>query len=417
MEYFRDVVSLCQSIGIDIKQTVSCLIGGLPAHLQPNADTVDWKTPTEPYNRFLSKLDARTTEGSSTSHKRPSPRSRPHPSPRRHQQNRSHPFQGPSTRLSFHEQGRRRDKRTTDDVESRRLSGSDLKRCFNCQEVGHISRNCPRSRTNDVCRLCKERGHYAERCPKRRDVKPRFDLQRINVLQMSVPGYRKWGVTPEGNGLSVYLDTGSECNVISSECVKRIGLQTKPVQATLSGFGGGRTDANRQTQLVVTVDRCQLTVDAVIASIHLPNVDLLIGQPVLNDGHTHMEVKGQEVTLSCSTDQEAQAEMDVQLERELHLGPGATRMALVRLLGRHQGETTIPARILDDHRQPLAMSNVRFHSDSDQATVRLTNLSQSEVTICEGTSLTEVHRRKAPENNEVEDGRMLRKLDGSAVRY
>ncbi|XP_049821740.1 uncharacterized protein LOC126265265 [Aethina tumida] len=203
----------------------------------------------------LSKLDARSTEDSSTSHERPSPRSRPHPSPRRHQQNRSHPFQGPSTRLSFHEPGRRRDKRTTDDVEPRRLSGSDLKRCFNCQEVGYISRNCPRSRTNDVCRLCKERGHYAKRCPKRRDVKPRFDLQRINVLQMSVPGYRKWGVTPEGNGLSVYLDTGSECNVISPECVKRIGLQTQPVQATLSGFGGGRTDANRQTQLVVTVDR------------------------------------------------------------------------------------------------------------------------------------------------------------------
>lgn len=45
----------------------------------------------------------------------------------------------------------------------------DQKRCYNCQEFGHVQRNCPKNNKNKVlrCYTCNEPGHKQNLCPKR----------------------------------------------------------------------------------------------------------------------------------------------------------------------------------------------------------------------------------------------------------
>lgn len=92
-EYYRDMVRLCRTMGADDKQIVSCLIGGLPMHLQPAAYVIKCEAPNQLYNRFLSKLDARAAGASSILREGLPLLPHPQPVPRRFQRSRGRLFQ------------------------------------------------------------------------------------------------------------------------------------------------------------------------------------------------------------------------------------------------------------------------------------------------------------------------------------
>lgn len=396
-DYYRDVVRLCEGMGTTPEQTVSCLIGELPPHLQANADVLECSTPRELFNKLLSKLDARvSTPGVKT---RQQPRETlPTPRPQR-------PYlaPGPSRGVLTPRLGPTAGRGTHPaplSSQPRPGPSSSERRCFNCQQLGHVGRDCPVGRRDDVCRYCKEVGHFKNNCPNKPGARPYPQPPRRNVsaVSMSVPGYKKLAVTPEGSGLTAYLDTGSEFNIITPGCVSRLGLETSPTNVDMAGFGGSSTTARRKTQLKLTLDRCQLTVDAVVAELHLPQVDLLIGQPILNGGTVHLRVTGDKVVVEDIL--EGTAAMEIQpkahqlrLVHEVKLGPYCARLALVHVPGRYRGEPVkeVPARILQGDRQPVAMSKVTFNPRSDTAEVFLTNMTPTEVTFQEGAVLAKAY--------------------------
>jgi hypothetical protein len=56
-------------------------------------------------------------------------------------------------------------------VDSERVErgkNTDTRVCHNCNEEGHISRNCPQNKESrkDTCYVCGSTGHFARNCPK-----------------------------------------------------------------------------------------------------------------------------------------------------------------------------------------------------------------------------------------------------------
>lgn len=91
-------------------------------------------------------------------------------------------------------------------------------RCFRCQSLGHMIRDCPKPPT--VCTYCRKRGHLQEKCFKKvNDSKKMFT---VAGNQGELPH-----VLAKLNGTTVrfLIDTGSSLSVLSNRLINRLGLQ------------------------------------------------------------------------------------------------------------------------------------------------------------------------------------------------
>lgn len=154
-EYYGDVVHLCETVGATNEQIMSCLIKGLPTSLQDKADTLECAKPVELYNRLLSKLDADR-------------------SPQVKSRRELEECNSDVERVVHRKRGGRSE---VEDNGSRCQTKQDPRRCYNCQELGHLGRNCTKGRNDSTCRFCKEKGHLKSNCPQLRRGKP-YDKPR-----------------------------------------------------------------------------------------------------------------------------------------------------------------------------------------------------------------------------------------------
>ena len=49
----------------------------------------------------------------------------------------------------------------------RRRNRTRSRRCFNCGEEGHLSADCPEPPGNTKCYICKKEGHISRDCPEK----------------------------------------------------------------------------------------------------------------------------------------------------------------------------------------------------------------------------------------------------------
>jgi hypothetical protein len=80
----------------------------------------------------------------------------------------------------------------------------------------------------------------------------------------------------------VYLDTGSEVNVMSDMCAKNLRMSPKPKQTVLRGFGGASIECSTECEFVLKIDGLALDTSAVLTTADMGDVDLIVGQPVIN---------------------------------------------------------------------------------------------------------------------------------------
>ena len=105
----------------------------------------------------------------------------------------------------------------------------------------------------------------------------------VRLINPNNSGYRKVACGANGEHILVYLDTGSEFNIITLACVQRMQVSgIRPSTTVLWGFGGGSVSGVGEITLGITIDGVALNVDAFVVECGLSDVDLLLGQPALN---------------------------------------------------------------------------------------------------------------------------------------
>lgn len=92
--------------------------------------------------------------------------------------------------------------------------------CYNCQELGHFSRDCQK--------------------PRKRFGRPSQDYLVPKVSRISLN--RSSGLIPnalvDGQNINVFCDLGSECSTIKFDIVKKFDWKFENYKTKLSGFGG-----------------------------------------------------------------------------------------------------------------------------------------------------------------------------------
>ncbi|XP_046468075.1 uncharacterized protein [Neodiprion pinetum] len=130
-------------------------------------------------------------------------------------------------------------------------------RCFRCNEVGHMSRQCPKVKEETV-----------------------KNVRSIGVEQKS-GDMRLHDAILDGTLLRSYIDGGSECVTLKKSETDKMQLHLQPTDVVLRGYGGGEVRPYGTTKANMRIDLAEGQVDVLVVPDEIQGVPLIVGQPFL----------------------------------------------------------------------------------------------------------------------------------------
>lgn len=305
-KYFHDKMSLLKKCNLEGDAAISCLIRGLPAELRANAKAYSCQTPEELYYGFLSSLENYKKVNVDAS----------------------------ETKSTWHR-------------------GSFMpKICFNCRKTGHEARDCRLTR----CHVCQRLGHAATACwfaattsgtgsgsREFQTSQPQRNIQQVRQVscisyEIFTDNYMK-RVTINDIAAIAYIDTGSKVNIIRSRTVEVLQLKIAHSNVLMRGFGGSQIVSLGRVQFHLHIDDVHLESYAEITEADLRNIDIIVGQPVINHSSVTLIANSKLVKLVASIDEQSLIhelsnikltnddyleKVPLLLANDLNLPPGAT---------------------------------------------------------------------------------------------
>lgn len=310
-KYYQEKVAMCFRCKLSDSATISCIIRGLPAGLQSNARAFQCGRPDELYEGFLCALDDY----------------RPHC----HDQ-----------RATQKDIGRPAEKKSGP-------VNPDIVPCPRCKKTGHLVRDCPQP-DQRKCFKCGTQGHIAPRCPSNSKTSEVSAVKDIKLLLNYSDIYKK---TAKVNGAFVksYIDTGSQVNVLNIQVAKLLELEVTPTTIELKGFSGALIASRGEVNFRLEIDGLDVCCKAHLTDIDMNDINLLIGQPVINSDGVSLLVQNGTAVLQkapgfpCEVNvSEESSRFAIKTMSDECLPPG-TSIIKVSIVGNTEGNNVVtPAR-------------------------------------------------------------------------
>lgn len=374
-KYYQEKIAMCFRCKLSDQASVSCIIRGLPPSLQSNARAFQCERPDELYEGFLSAFD-------------------------------DYRAPVPDLRGSIKDGPRQIS-------EKRPMSiNPDIDPCPRCKKTGHMVRFCPLP-DQRTCYKCGNQGHIAPKCPgaSKPSISTSNDvIKEIKLIQNYNEIYKK---TVKVNGIFVkgYLDTGSQVNVLSTQVADVLNLSVTKTNVQLKGFSGGIITSRGEVEFKLEIDGLQIDCKAYLSDMDMDGVNLLIGQPVINNEGFSLIVHNGTATLKqdCNFLSRVEAEENSRFKvvtADKERLPRGISIVKVHILGNKEGNDVItPARHfeLGAKSYSLPASVLR----GSQGYMKIINVGSEEITWqpgevlvraedCEQTSLDHQDRQVSP---------------------
>ncbi|CAK9809163.1 Retrovirus-related Pol polyprotein from transposon 297 [Anthophora quadrimaculata] len=133
--------------------------------------------------------------------------------------------------------------------DSARKQLSSVKRCYSCDGLDHILRDCPKrkkmdgqesikKRTGVSYNYCKKKGHEESRCwQKQRNVREGNMRKHVEANTFRQTGCKLTPVKLRDVEIHCLLDNGADCSLLKERVVRRIGCKIDPYKIPIKGLG------------------------------------------------------------------------------------------------------------------------------------------------------------------------------------
>lgn len=270
-QYFYGKNAMLTKLGIHDGKAVACLIDGLPPHMRAPARAGNFLNPSELYSKFLSVMEE----------------------------------------LKQRIPQNFRASKSSDDRVDMRFDNKKPLVCYLCQETGHTVRRCPKNTNNNrpACVHCNRTGHPADRCW----FKPSSSTGTAGIQGTSNIKNETVSMITEVNNIyyknikinhldaCAYFDSGAKINVINLNYAIKLNLPITPCDMFVGGFGGTPIPAKGSINTNICIDGMDFNTMFIVTDWHMPNMDVIIGQPIINDPGIEFIINGSNMTIQRKT--------------------------------------------------------------------------------------------------------------------
>ncbi|GFT61872.1 uncharacterized protein LOC105457711 [Trichonephila clavipes] len=167
-------------------------------------------------------------------------------------------------------------------------------RCFNCNDLGHLSKSCPNHSRGPRCLSCNLYGHKSFECRRANLNSTSTPPSGVNAVhELPSPINMCKDVTIFGCKLNGLVDTGSNLTLLRNSTY--INIDAPPLKQTntlLTGFGFSRINVIGTFDSEITIDDQIFPVTISVVPNSCTNYDLIIGCDVIKQAHLNISPTG-----------------------------------------------------------------------------------------------------------------------------
>ncbi|GFW37834.1 retrovirus-related Pol polyprotein from transposon 297 [Trichonephila clavipes] len=167
-------------------------------------------------------------------------------------------------------------------------------RCFNCNDIGHLSKSCPNHSRGLRCLSCNLYGHKSFECRRanlNNTSTPPSGVNAVHELPSPINMFKD--VTIFGRKLNGLVDTGSNLTLLRNSTY--INIDAPPLKQTntlLTGFVFSRINVIGTFDSEITIDDQIFPVTISVVPNSCTNYDLIIGCDVIKQAHLNISPTG-----------------------------------------------------------------------------------------------------------------------------
>lgn len=286
------------------------------------------------------------------------------------------------------------------DAQRTSADGSSQIRCFNCNELGHISLKC--NKPIKRCNLCFKLGHDTKDCRKRsqlnnseNDKLPENHKNVLCVRDENTDNDKFYkSVKVNGKEKQAYIDLGSRCTLVRETDAKEVLGEWDICDTTvLQGFGNSTVKPLGRGLALIEIGDVRAEIDILVVPDQYLQTDLLIGHTFTEQPNVIMLKTNDELIFVQSPDcVDEEIKLKLYVDNECTVAAHCTQSVNVRTEDEYSGGLYIQY----SHRNGLDRDYIIlpgiYNFECGKGYIMLSNVSDSDMKLTGDMLITRGHK-------------------------
>ncbi|XP_076392498.1 uncharacterized protein LOC100874698 isoform X2 [Megachile rotundata] len=219
------------------------------------------------------------------------------------------------------------------------------KRCYSCDEVGHIQVNCQKKRKLEqkekpgkrlTCTFCSKKGHEESNCWAKQRAPSQPGRKRAEANICSLADCKTTPVLIQGVLVPSLLDTGADCSLIKESVARKANCKVMPSATIVRGLGNVSVTTLGRTTVILQAEDASVELDFLVVADEDLAYDAIVGRNVLEGGNLRLVTSAEGTRLQRVDETSSPEKRTVGQCYVVGSGNSDERSVLESLIGKYQ---------------------------------------------------------------------------------